>query len=61
MAGTLAALARLVPVLQIVYGTDFPYRTAADHSTDVAALFSARDLRKVDHENALRLLPCLRT
>jgi hypothetical protein len=32
MAGTLAALARLVPVSQIVYGTDFPYPTAADHA-----------------------------
>jgi hypothetical protein len=39
----------------------FPYRTAADHSKGVAALFSAGDLRKVDHENALRLLPRLRT
>ena len=61
MAGTLAALAKLVPVSQIVYGTDFPYRTAADHSKGVAALFSGDDLKKVDRENALRLLPRLRT
>lgn len=61
MAGTLAALAKLVPVSQIVYGTDFPYRTAADHSKGVAALFSGKDLEKVDRENALRLLPRLRT
>jgi 6-methylsalicylate decarboxylase len=27
---TLSALAKMVPLSQIVYGTDFPYRTAAD-------------------------------
>jgi len=60
MGGTLASLAKLVPVTQIVYGTDFPYRTAADHSKGVEALFSGDDLKKVDRENALRLLPRLR-
>jgi predicted TIM-barrel fold metal-dependent hydrolase len=60
MGGTLAALAKLVPVTQIVYGTDFPYRTAADHSKGVETLFSGDDLKKVDRENALRLLPRLR-
>jgi predicted TIM-barrel fold metal-dependent hydrolase len=59
VGGTLAALAKLVPVSQIVYGTDFPYRTAADHSKGVAALFSGDDLKKIDRENALRLLPRL--
>ena len=28
---TLASLTRLVPVSQIVFGTDFPYRTASEH------------------------------
>ena len=60
-AGTLAALAKLVPVSQIVYGTDFPYRTAADHSKGVEALFAGDDLKKIDRDNALRLLPRLRT
>jgi 6-methylsalicylate decarboxylase len=53
--GTLGALAKLVP------GTDFPYRTAADHSKGVTALFSGEDLRKVERENALRLIPRLQT
>ena len=47
MAGTLGALAKLVPVSQIVYGTDFPYRTAADHSKGVASIFSG-DHRQVE-------------
>jgi predicted TIM-barrel fold metal-dependent hydrolase len=61
MEGTLAALAKLVPVSQIVYGTDFPYRTAADHSKGVESIFKGDDLKKVDRENALRLLPRLRS
>lgn len=59
LAGTLAALAKLVPVTQIVYGTDFPYRTAAEHTKGVSALFSGTDLRNVDRANALRILPRL--
>jgi predicted TIM-barrel fold metal-dependent hydrolase len=59
LMGTLAALAKLVPVSQIVYGTDFPYRTAADHTRGVASVFSGDDLNKVNRENALRLLPRL--
>jgi predicted TIM-barrel fold metal-dependent hydrolase len=61
MAGTLAALAKIVPVSQIVYGTDFPYRTAADHSKGVESIFKGDDLKKVDRENALRLLPRLKS
>jgi 6-methylsalicylate decarboxylase len=58
---TLEALSKLVPVTQIVYGTDFPYRTAADHTKGVTALFKGEDLVKVDRENALRLMPRLRS
>jgi predicted TIM-barrel fold metal-dependent hydrolase len=60
LAGTLSALAKLVPVSQIVYGTDFPYRTAADHTKGVNATFSGDDLMKVDRDNALRLIPRLK-
>ena len=59
-AVTLEALAKLVPVSQIVYGTDFPYRTAADHTRGVSAFFKGADLNLVDRENALRLIPRLR-
>ena len=54
---TLSALAKMVPISQIVYGTDFPYRTAADHTKGVNAFFKGSDLQAVDRENALRLLP----
>ncbi len=57
---TLEALSRLVPVSQIVYGTDFPYRTASDHTRGVTAFFKGDDLAKVDRENALRLIPRLK-
>jgi 6-methylsalicylate decarboxylase len=57
LAGTLAALAKLVPISQIVYGTDFPYRTAAEHSDGVDAIFDEGDRKRVNRENALRILP----
>ena len=53
-------LAKLVPVSQIVYGTDFPYRTAAEHSKGVDALFDEVDRKRVNRENALRILSRLR-
>ena len=41
-AVTLAALAKLVPISQIVYGTDYPYRTSEDHVKGLTAIFNAR-------------------
>ncbi len=56
----LPSLTKLVPVSQIVFGTDFPYRTAAEHVKGLAAHgFSADDLRAIERDNALRLLPRL--
>jgi predicted TIM-barrel fold metal-dependent hydrolase len=57
---TLAAMVKLMPVSQIVYGTDFPYRTAAEHTKGVTEVFSGDDVKKIDRENALRILPRLR-
>ncbi len=57
----LASLTRLIPVSQIVFGTDFPYRTAIDHVKGLTDYgFSASDLQAIDRDNALRLLPKLR-
>ncbi len=58
---TLGALNELVTSSQIVYGTDFPYRTAADHSKGVTAFFKGDDLKKVDRENAVKLVPRLKS
>jgi 6-methylsalicylate decarboxylase len=57
---TLAAMVKLMPLSQIVYGTDFPYRTAAEHTKGITEVFSADELKKIDRENALRILPRLR-
>jgi predicted TIM-barrel fold metal-dependent hydrolase len=58
---TLSAMAQLMPISQIVYGTDFPYRTAAEHTKGVTEFFKGDDLRAIDRENALRLMPRLKT
>ena len=59
-AVTIGALAKLVPVTQIVFGTDYPYRTGAEHVRGLAANFDAAELKLIDRENALRILPRLR-
>jgi predicted TIM-barrel fold metal-dependent hydrolase len=56
---TLAALVQLVPISQIVYGTDFPYRTAEEHTRGVTAFFKGNDLKRIDRENAQQLFPRL--
>jgi 6-methylsalicylate decarboxylase len=54
----LAALTRLVPISQMLWGTDFPFRFGTEYVKGLADFgFSAEDLRKIDRENALRLLP----
>ena len=58
---TIGALAKLVPISQIVFGTDFPYRTGIEHANGLARAFSGADLAAIDRENALRLMPRLKT
>jgi predicted TIM-barrel fold metal-dependent hydrolase len=54
----LAALTRLVPISQILWGTDFPFRFGTEYVQGLAEFgFSADDLRMIERENALRLLP----
>jgi predicted TIM-barrel fold metal-dependent hydrolase len=59
-AVTVTALKELVPITQIVYGTDFPYGTAAYTSQGIDGAFKGDDLKKVDRENAERLVPRLK-
>jgi len=55
----MSALLKVVPVTQIVYGTDYPFRTDANHVKGLkeCGVFSADDLRLVERENILPLLP----
>jgi 6-methylsalicylate decarboxylase len=57
----MAALTQFIPVSQIVYGTDYPYRSAAEHTAGLAKIFKGADLRAIERDNALRILPGLRT
>jgi predicted TIM-barrel fold metal-dependent hydrolase len=55
----LAALTRMVPVSQILFGTDYPYRESAEYVQMLADYdgFTEADRRAIDCDNALKLLP----
>jgi len=58
--GALGALLKLVTPSQILYGTDYPYRTGAEENEGLGAeRFAAKDLRAIERDNALRLIPTL--
>ncbi len=54
---TIQAMAKLVGVSQILFGSDFPYRTEVEHVAGLRQRFSAVELAKIDSGNALRILP----
>jgi len=56
----MAALTKVVPTSQIVFGTDFPFRTSRDHVEGLKQIFDEADLRKIGSDNARALLPRLR-
>jgi 6-methylsalicylate decarboxylase len=59
--GQIAALLKMVPVSQVMYGTDYPFRTGAEVNAGIADWgFSAQDLRAIEMENARKLLPRLK-
>jgi predicted TIM-barrel fold metal-dependent hydrolase len=62
-AAAMSALLKVVPVSQILFGTDYPFRTAADHVKGLkeCGVFSPKNLRDIDRENAAKLLPRFRT
>jgi predicted TIM-barrel fold metal-dependent hydrolase len=60
--GQLAALLKLIPLSQVMFGSDYPFREATeavDGLTDYK--FDAADLRSIDRETALKLMPRLPT
>jgi 6-methylsalicylate decarboxylase len=59
-APALAALLKVAPPSQILFGTDYPFRTAAEEIRGLMAQrFPAKDLRAIERDNALRLMPKL--
>jgi predicted TIM-barrel fold metal-dependent hydrolase len=54
----LGALTQIVPVSQVLFGTDVPYRTCVDTVTGLMGSgFAEHELRMIDRDNAIRLLP----
>jgi 6-methylsalicylate decarboxylase len=59
--GQIAALLRMVSASQVMYGTDFPFRGGAEVNRGIADWgFEAADLRAIERENALKLMPHLK-
>ena len=59
--GQLAALLEMVPVAQLLYGTDFPFRDGAEVNGGIKARrFKAAELRAIERETAMKLLPRLK-
>jgi len=57
----MSALSALIPVSQILFGTDFPYRTSIDHVKGLreAGVFNDAEIMEIERGNALKLLPRL--
>lgn len=54
----MASLLKVVPVSQVLFGTDFPFRTAADHVRGMAASgLSGEQTQAINRLNAIRLFP----
>jgi predicted TIM-barrel fold metal-dependent hydrolase len=59
----MGALRKVVPVSQIVYGTDYWYRSAAETAKGLTTdkVFTDEELRAINRGNAMRILPRYRT
>ena len=64
----LGALRRVVPISQVVFGTDYPESSSGgraepitDHAAGLSGVFSGDELRAVQRENAVKLFPKYRT
>lgn len=57
----LSSLLQLVPVQQVLFASDYPYRTSEDNVKGLIAYgFSESDLNTIWRDNAMRLIPRLR-
>jgi len=60
--GQLAALLKMAPASQLLYGTDYPFRPGAEVNAGIAAQgFAADEVRSIEHEAAQKLMPRLKT
>src|SRR5207253_2308760 len=57
------SLRKVVPVSQILFGTDYPYRTFAVNVKEMkeCGVFNAQELRLINRENAAPLFPRFQT
>jgi 6-methylsalicylate decarboxylase len=55
---SMSGLKQLVPVSNIVFGTDYPFRSALDHVNGLhqCGVFNEAELRAIDRDNAVTLL-----
>jgi 6-methylsalicylate decarboxylase len=58
-APAMAALLKLVPVSQVVYGTDYPYFPLDQYESLSKLGLSAVDVKAIESGNAGRLIPRL--
>ena len=58
---SMSALTAVIPTSQILFGTDFPYRTGIDHVKGLRAsgVFTEAQIMDIERGNALELLPRL--
>jgi predicted TIM-barrel fold metal-dependent hydrolase len=58
--GQFAALLKLVPVSQLLFGSDYPYREAVEAANGLRTYpFTDAERASIDRETALRLMPGL--
>jgi len=61
-APNIAALLKFAPISQVLFGTDYPYVSVVENAHDLMRVgLSATDLRAIENENALRLMPRLKS
>ena len=57
----MAALLKFASISQVLFGTDYPYVSVVENANDLMkAGLSAADLKAIENENALRLMPRLK-
>jgi predicted TIM-barrel fold metal-dependent hydrolase len=61
-AAPMSALLKIAPLSQIVLGTDFPYRDPLEQVTTVThnGVFNDRQIKAIQEDNPVRLIPRLR-